>query len=408
MTIIISAWQVEDKIETALGSLSCQSYENLEVLVVDDCSADGTADIVSDYARDDHRVKLLRTDRNAGTYACRNLALTQARGKFVTTHDADDWSHPQKIETQVHDLIATDKLYNRGSWVRVTPSMHFAANNKYQASLVNPCYSSTMFRREVFDRFGVWDNIRIAADAELVRRVGFKTGLREAMEILPSCPMTIGDIDESSLTLDASTHISTTRFGVRREYRSAADYWHKTNLAHGEWPPVAADMEPFFPVPAFITSSKKQPPNPDILLIADFGTQDASSPTLSLLRSLSESRSKSLAVFHYPDYANQYEPSVGDQVRGVLWDRGIRIVVSGEQIIAKQLVVPNVSLLQHPLDQAPALRFEVLNVVCEQRADCITSLQDKVSWPTVGEDVAVNTFATMGQMSAALLASQPG
>src|SRR5690606_9419641 len=52
----------------------------------------------------DARIHLLRHEQNQGTYAARNTALSVAQGEFVTGQDADDWSHPRRIERQISSL----------------------------------------------------------------------------------------------------------------------------------------------------------------------------------------------------------------------------------------------------------------------------------------------------------------
>src|SRR5690606_30028325 len=101
VTVIVPAYNCADTILTALASLAEQSWRNLEVLVVDDCSTDDTAKTVAAFCAADERFRLIRQARNGGSYACRNRALEEASGRFVTVHDADDWAHPLRIGMQV-------------------------------------------------------------------------------------------------------------------------------------------------------------------------------------------------------------------------------------------------------------------------------------------------------------------
>jgi glycosyltransferase involved in cell wall biosynthesis len=80
-----------------LNSLLTQSYCNLEVLIIDDGSDDGTAELSEEYAKIDLRVTVLRQE-NMGVSAARNLGLTYARGELITFLDADDWLDPQHLQ----------------------------------------------------------------------------------------------------------------------------------------------------------------------------------------------------------------------------------------------------------------------------------------------------------------------
>src|SRR5690606_27365364 len=104
--IIIPAYNAGETIHISISSLLKQTWSNLEIVVVDDCSTDNTAEVVEQFASQDSRVKLLRKEVNGGAYPARNLGLTYVTGDFILVHDSDDWSHPQKIEIQMAELKA--------------------------------------------------------------------------------------------------------------------------------------------------------------------------------------------------------------------------------------------------------------------------------------------------------------
>lgn len=92
ISVIVPSYNVQDYIVEALDSICAQTYLNIEVLVINDGSTDGTADIVSDYikGRDScGKVKLI-TQKNSGVSAARNRGIKEANGKYVCFIDADD------------------------------------------------------------------------------------------------------------------------------------------------------------------------------------------------------------------------------------------------------------------------------------------------------------------------------
>lgn len=103
VSVIIPAYNAESYIREALESALGQTYEPLEIIVVDDGSRDRTAEIVREVAVRDQRVTLLQQP-NAGVAAARNLAIEHARGAYVAPLDADDYWLPKKIEEQVRRL----------------------------------------------------------------------------------------------------------------------------------------------------------------------------------------------------------------------------------------------------------------------------------------------------------------
>ncbi|MBY5363141.1 glycosyltransferase family 2 protein [Rhizobium leguminosarum] len=103
VTVVIPAYNAEKTLLETLKSVSNQSYDKLEILVVDDGSRDGTLALASDYGLNDHRVRVLRQD-NGGVARARNHGIREARGLYVAPVDADDIWHPSKIELQLQAL----------------------------------------------------------------------------------------------------------------------------------------------------------------------------------------------------------------------------------------------------------------------------------------------------------------
>lgn len=104
VSVIIPAYNAEAFIATAVSSATSQTYPTLEILVIDDGSEDGTADIVRTLAVDDDRIVYLRQP-NAGVAATRNLGIEKAKGEFIAPLDADDVWHADKIAKQMRCMM---------------------------------------------------------------------------------------------------------------------------------------------------------------------------------------------------------------------------------------------------------------------------------------------------------------
>jgi glycosyltransferase involved in cell wall biosynthesis len=100
VSVIIPAFNAADFIRQALKSVLAQTYQEIEVIVVDDGSTDATCAIVEEFAKKDDRFRLVR-QCNAGVGAARNTAIREARGKYIAPMDADDLFFPGKLEKQV-------------------------------------------------------------------------------------------------------------------------------------------------------------------------------------------------------------------------------------------------------------------------------------------------------------------
>jgi len=98
VSVIIAAYNEERHIRKCINSILNQSYKNLEVIIIDDGSSDKTLEVLNSF--EDNRLRIY-TQNNKGRVFSRNRALSLAKGKYIVLQDADDWSHINRIETQV-------------------------------------------------------------------------------------------------------------------------------------------------------------------------------------------------------------------------------------------------------------------------------------------------------------------
>jgi glycosyltransferase involved in cell wall biosynthesis len=104
VTVVVPAYNAAATLGETLLSVRTQTYESLEIIVVDDGSADSTAQIVERHMRDDSRVTLIRHPTNRGVAAARNTAIAAGKGELIAPVDADDLWHPLKIGKQVEAM----------------------------------------------------------------------------------------------------------------------------------------------------------------------------------------------------------------------------------------------------------------------------------------------------------------
>ena len=100
VSVIVPAFDAAADIRQTLNSVLAQTYQEIEVIVVDDGSSDGTSAMVEEFVNRDPRFQLVRQS-NAGVGAARNTAIRKARGKYIAPLDADDFWFPEKLEKQV-------------------------------------------------------------------------------------------------------------------------------------------------------------------------------------------------------------------------------------------------------------------------------------------------------------------
>lgn len=97
ISVIVPVYKVEDYLEHCVESITNQTYQNLEIILVDDGSPDGCPALCDKWTQKDRRVKVIHS-KNGGSARARNLALEIANGEYVAFCDADDVMHPEMLE----------------------------------------------------------------------------------------------------------------------------------------------------------------------------------------------------------------------------------------------------------------------------------------------------------------------
>lgn len=231
VSVVMTAFDAEDHVATAIASILGQTHDRIELLVVDDCSTDGTAAAVEAIAARDDRVRLLRTPQNSGTYVAKNQGLRAAAGAFVTLCDSDDIWTPDHLALH---LAAMDedpaRMVSTSNWLRVFDDLRIDVAG--DGSIVEVCPHSTFFRRAVFDRLGYFDGVRFGADREFIARITLEYGHRAVHHIYEV--LTIGRRHNASLTTSGAGKLGPdNRSDLRLRYWQRWNAWHHAQVAAG-------------------------------------------------------------------------------------------------------------------------------------------------------------------------------
>ncbi|PRA14106.1 hypothetical protein CQ010_11925 [Arthrobacter sp. MYb211] len=177
VSVLVPSFRGGELLKTALISLLEQTWDDIEILVVDDCSGAEYEQYLVEAEAMSPKIKVLRQPENLGAYCARNAALAVAQGEFITVHDDDDWSHPDKIALQVKHLLANpDVPGNMSLHARSTDELKFLRINN-NPQFAQPNFSSLMVRRALFTDVGPWDTVNRGADAEFRDRVVKRYGM---------------------------------------------------------------------------------------------------------------------------------------------------------------------------------------------------------------------------------------
>lgn len=114
VTVFMPVYNSEQYIKESLDSIINQTYQNLEILLVDDGSTDRSVEIIKSYK--DERIRLIQNRKNRGIPYTRNVGLKEASGEYIAIMDSDDIAVPNRIERQVQYLETNKKIDAIGSF----------------------------------------------------------------------------------------------------------------------------------------------------------------------------------------------------------------------------------------------------------------------------------------------------
>ena len=112
VSIITPTWNCGRWIAETIQSVQTQTYSNWEMLIVDDCSTDNTHEIVERFMADDSRIKYFCNEKNSGAALSRNLALREAKGRWIAFLDSDDLWVPEKLERQIQFMTENNYAFS--------------------------------------------------------------------------------------------------------------------------------------------------------------------------------------------------------------------------------------------------------------------------------------------------------
>lgn len=171
-------------IEQAIESVLSQTFTDWELLILDDSSTDNTNDLISKYTND-KRIKYFKNEVNLGIVRNRNKGLNLSIGEYIAVLDSDDyWIDDSKLEKQIEFLDNNIEYALVGTNMRIVDENNVSLKDlKYPTSdkvirsrmLIknNFCHSSTLYRKNVAEKLGGYDNsLQLAEDYNLFLNIG--------------------------------------------------------------------------------------------------------------------------------------------------------------------------------------------------------------------------------------------
>lgn len=363
VTVIIPAYNAESGLKTTLDSVLNQTWGNLEVLVIDDCSTDGTVSIVEEYISKDSRVQLIQAESNGGAYVARNLGLRAASGDYVTINDADDWSHPEKIEKQMNHLLENPSIIgNTSEQARATNDLRFYRRGKPGYYIFNNMSSFLFRRKQVMEKIGFWDSVRFGADSEFIRRIKKVFG-DDAVVELSTGPLSFQRQTSTSLTGNSAFGYHGFFMGARKEYFDSYINYH--NMSKNLRYQFPQESRPFA-VPEPMLPTREGRRHFDVIIVSDFRLDGGSN--ISNLEEIKAHQQMGLRTGLIQMSRYDYSPrkKVNPRIRDLIDGDQVQMIVYGEKVSCDLLLLRYPPILQEWQDYIPEVEARNICVIVNQ------------------------------------------
>ena len=163
ISVIMSVYNDENNVEDAIQSIINQTYQDFELLIMDDCSEDMTGKICKEYEKNFENIKIYKNSKNLGLTKSLNILISKSSGEYIARQDSDDISLRSRFENQI-DYIESEKLdgcstlsliKNKG---KKFPKFSSYFNPKFVAKIKNPfVHGSLIIKKEVFNAVNNYD-----------------------------------------------------------------------------------------------------------------------------------------------------------------------------------------------------------------------------------------------------------
>lgn len=233
VSVVIPTYNRSKTIKRAIDSVLAQTYLNIEIIIVDDCSADNTENIVLENYKDNNRVKYIRLKNNLGACIARNIGIKNSKGKYVAFLDSDDVFYKDKIEKQIiaikksnMDLCASDyyRINKDGSKCIIKTCTN--KNEIYEELLFcNFITTGTLIgKRECFEYINFDNKLPRYQDWDLVLRLSKEYSIYCLEE-----PTILQEYQINSIT--SSTNHKKTMFALKTIYKKNIDGYKNNKRA---------------------------------------------------------------------------------------------------------------------------------------------------------------------------------
>jgi len=240
VSVIIPAYQARAFVTRAIDSALGQTATELEILVVDDASCDGTAEFVEARYRRERRLRVIRLARNGGPARARNIGIDHASGEWIAILDADDAWHPDRMQQMLAHTAGIDAVFDNIAGVDAVSGaatgplfpefpdgpLTLAAllASRVPGSRFNFGYLKPVIRRRFLDEHAIRYDERLRTSEDLVLYLSLlleqaRTSMLNAPLYIYTKPNSDGQISPWSHTRPRDREVQAALIGLRERYK---------------------------------------------------------------------------------------------------------------------------------------------------------------------------------------------
>lgn len=174
ISIIMSVKDGANTVDLAIQSIINQTYTNFEFLIMNDGSTDDTAKVLEKFNKKDKRIKIYNNESNLGLTKSLNLLINLSSGEYIARQDADDYSAPERLITQLNYIenLGVDAVTSRANIIgknKKIPGLSFYLPVQILVRYKNPFIHGSLFiKRDVLNKIGNYnEEFRYSQDYKL-------------------------------------------------------------------------------------------------------------------------------------------------------------------------------------------------------------------------------------------------
>lgn len=171
ISVIIPVYNNENYIDKCLDSIIKQTYHNIEIIVINDCSTDNVEEIIMKYKNIDDRIIYLKNNQNIGVGATRNIGISISKGKYIYFLDSDDYVESTCLE-ELHNAISENDCFCciMQGYKEIKGEIHHYSRTQEELMLLqSPSVCIRLFNKKVIEDSNIrFSNLKIGEDLEFV------------------------------------------------------------------------------------------------------------------------------------------------------------------------------------------------------------------------------------------------